>query len=176
MSRDLNQKPLNWAAIVQLRDMPYLRDFPEAEHLFDGDYKLSDSAYLRAALEWRDFDFTEQDVFVSSFLWASNYASFLYVRRRSREAPNEGKPNLPIPLRATPDCINYGDLKRRAKRMKLRHSELHLHEPSFIGTCFSFPRFTYFFSSPRPEPEDFPLACEFHCRSEERVARYWTPC
>src|SRR6266404_1334799 len=83
---------LDWAALGKLSKRPKLRDVaPTARLLFDGFYQVSDCEYLNAGYQWDD-DFTDQTVYVNSFIWALSYGAFCRAvsRKRADMAKDDG--------------------------------------------------------------------------------------
>ena len=181
----------DWDRIVQLRNMPKLDEVcPEPRKVFDDYYQIGPTEYVCAAFEWRDFDFLEQAVFVSAFIFAPTFASFRRITSRSvafASADDGITLPLPSPFHCAPHCTTFAAIREfttRQSGQRFLEDDLYADTSSVeetshlrIGHYLAIPRFTFYFRSSSPVPPDEPaFAAEFDARDDRRLERYWTPC
>ena len=151
---------LDWRALGKLPKRPKLREVAAtARLLFDDFYQVSDCEYLNAANQWDD-DFTEQTIYVNSFIWAPSYGAFCRTvsRKRADMAKDDGAAReLPSEMRLAPDCASYGAITAYlSANDSLRSSQHDLYDENSvpIGSYLRVEGWSYFFRSPLPVPPD----------------------
>jgi hypothetical protein len=130
-----------------------------ARLLFDDFYQVSDCEYLNAAHQWDD-NFTEQTIYVNSFIWAPSYGAFCRAvsRKRADMAKDDGAVReLPDEIRLAPDCRSYETiLAYLSGNDSLNSSQHDLYDEDSvpIGSYVRVEGWSYFFRSPQPVPPD----------------------
>jgi len=171
--------------------MPKLADFcPDARHLFSDYFQIGPTEYARTSHEWKDGGFTDTLV-IDSVYWAPTLTAFRRLAIRDADIlATDDDSTLPLPdaLRLAPHCTAYGAIQRFVVDSDIRSHELDLYDTErrwtadgkgwrSIGSCFSVPRFTYYFRSALPVPAgERPYAAHYDTRDDETIKRMWTPC